>query len=444
MTDIAISTFGSEGAVTPFVEIGRILAEGGHNVLLISNSRHGRIFKNAPFRFCEIDTESEYKNFVEDWRLLNNPRGVPEAYRKYYIPKVKQEYRAIVAHCRRGQSLVISSETPGIAARLVYETERIPLILTLIQPNHFTTMSIVDRLISDVLSQELQALRADLALPPLVDIRTWWNAPHPRLALWPTLFHDMGETLFPHLYAGFVSSDNATDLLEDEVARFCQNGEAPVLITGGTAFFEGRDFWSSAVEGVVRSKRRFIAVCEHPELLPATLPIDSLVIHRVASFRSVLRRCSVLLHHGGMGTLSLAILEGKPQLIMADGGDRPQNAAETAALGVGIYLPKVHWSPKEISISLKQLDTDRDLSLRCSQVAGRLKPDLTTEVITNFVNHYTYAVQRNQVHACAFTFNSAADGPGDSRNLLEANKTFEDLSSEQIAYMLHLARQVGN
>ena len=79
-------------------------------------------------------------------------------------------------------------------------------------------------------------------------------------------------------------------------------------------------------------------------MLPARLP-STADWHPRLPFPSVLPQVAAILHHGGIGTAVRALHTGTPQVIMAYGADRPDNAARLAAHEVARWVAEPDWTP---------------------------------------------------------------------------------------------------
>ncbi|MGP4105280.1 glycosyltransferase, partial [Nonomuraea sp. KM90] len=69
-------------------------------------------------------------------------------------------------------------------------------------------------------------------------------------------------------------------------------------------------------------------------------------------FRTVMPQVAAVLHHGGIGTLTRALVAGTPQVILAHGADRPDNAARLATAGLARWLPEHRWTAEEVAEAL--------------------------------------------------------------------------------------------
>jgi hypothetical protein len=104
-----------------------------------------------------------------------------------------------------------------------------------------------------------------------------------------------------------------------------------------------------------------------------------------------------VIHHGGLGTLSNALAAGIPQLVLAVGGDRPDNGLRLQKLGVGEFLPRSQWQPDIIADTLSRLVASPSTREHCQDVSRRvLESDpvnAACSVIESLIPHGTLPSQ---------------------------------------------------
>jgi UDP:flavonoid glycosyltransferase YjiC (YdhE family) len=92
-------------------------------------------------------------------------------------------------------------------------------------------------------------------------------------------------------------------------------------------------------------------------------------------FRWLLKRSALLVHHGGVGSMSQAFAAGVPQVIMPMGFDQFDNAARVERLGVGRSLPPRRFRGPLLAETIRSLLTDPTVAARCHAAAARLADD---------------------------------------------------------------------
>ncbi len=396
-----LTTFGTEGAITPFATLAKALLRRGHQVSLLTNHRHCQRFAGLGCERVALDTETEFRSFVHDGYQMTTPDQVPGLFRRYYLPKLKSEVSLIAERLDPSiPCVIVASETPGVAARVAAERLRVPLVSVLIQPNHISTQDLLKSLVGSVLRDEINQHRDELGLAPRVDLCNWWSEVDRYLALWPDWFAPESLGWPRTTYAGLMGYEAGGE----SPGWFAGKRNAPsVLITGGTAHLASRSFFSSLCEALAGTSSQKVLLCSQPEMVPPSIAADIRVVPWVDSFGAALRGVDILIHHGGLGTTSQALAAGTPQLVLADGGDRPENGRLIEALGVGLFLPRMHWTPQKIRGAVEVIATDPEIRRRCAELAARCDAERAAE-------------------AGALCIEAAAALPGraDSRSLLPA------------------------
>jgi UDP:flavonoid glycosyltransferase YjiC (YdhE family) len=102
-------------------------------------------------------------------------------------------------------------------------------------------------------------------------------------------------------------------------------------------------FYDITLAACAAAGRPTLVAAPHRDLLPERLPPDVHWFRRLP-FRAVMARAGAVVHHGGIGTAWRAICTATPQVILADSGDRPDNAERLAGCGLAMWLPRPEWS----------------------------------------------------------------------------------------------------
>jgi UDP:flavonoid glycosyltransferase YjiC (YdhE family) len=102
------------------------------------------------------------------------------------------------------------------------------------------------------------------------------------------------------------------------------------------------DFYSAAIGAVARVGRPALVVTPYRDLLPDPLPAHARWVPSLP-FAAVLPAVDAIVHHGGIGTAMRALRSGTPQVILAHGLDRPDNAARLAHLGLAEWSTPDGW-----------------------------------------------------------------------------------------------------
>jgi UDP:flavonoid glycosyltransferase YjiC (YdhE family) len=159
-----------------------------------------------------------------------------------------------------------------------------------------------------------------------------------------------------------------------------------VLLTGGTGRMIREDFYPAAIAGLVAAGRPGIVVTPHEDLLPRVLPGN--VVHRRAlPFAEVMPAVGAVVHHGGAGTIARAVRSAVPQLLLADGGDRPDNGQRLEKLDLARSLTADDWSATTIGTEINRMMTAERRAKAVAFAAstrqqGRTGPSLVDRLLT--------------------------------------------------------------
>ena len=179
----------------------------------------------------------------------------------------------------------------------------------------------------------LQRLRADLGLVerPIQDLIDEYLG----LTPFPPSLTALGSPVAPTNHYVRVLPADGTDTLPDWVDRV---GSRPlVYVSLGTIWsvWRGRETFATVLEGL-RGIDAEVVLTVGQDLDPAVLGPQPASIHveRFLPLGALLDRCSLVLFHGGSGTLGHVVAHGLPMVILALGADQPENAARCSELGV--------------------------------------------------------------------------------------------------------------
>jgi UDP:flavonoid glycosyltransferase YjiC (YdhE family) len=197
------------------------------------------------------------------------------------------------------------------------------------------------------------------------------HSPDVNLAMFPEWFAAPQPDWPPHTYTiGFPLEDLKGRIpIPPELDAWLREGAKPVLLSPGSGNVQAREFFESGIAACERLGVRALLGTRFPEQLPHPLP--SHVRHfDYLPFSELLPRVSVLVHHGGIGTLSQALAAGVPQLIMPMGHDQPDNARRVSQLGAGDALQPARFNPERVAARLQYLVDSQEVAAACARAAA--------------------------------------------------------------------------
>ena len=322
MARIILTTVGSAGSVIPFVRIGKVLRKRGHDVSLISNCHYESMAINAGLDFRPVDDPPEYEEHLRETGLLNEPRGFLRFYKKYFLPGVLKECRLIEQLYRPKETIIVTRSQPAIAALLSAEKFSLPIVSTFLAPFDVKVIPVFEQLLDEMFGETINHNRLELGLSPNKHWRYWLKSGHSSLGLWPEWFAPR-EAAWPKLMAlsGFVLPEPKQSKsvgLPLPIQEMIVKGQRPILVTGGTGLFFGKEMFSVCINACRKLGCPVLLVSRYKEQVPQNLPPD-VYWYEHLPFEEVVSHLSIIIHHGGIGTMSQALAGGIPQIIMGIG-----------------------------------------------------------------------------------------------------------------------------
>jgi hypothetical protein len=115
------------------------------------------------------------------------------------------------------------------------------------------------------------------------------------------------------------------------------------------------------------------------DALPANAAVERYVPHEV-----LLPRCSVVVHHGGAGTMYASLAHGLPQIIVPTGADQFTNAAMISKAGLGLTMGTDALAPEAVRGAVGSVLGNEMMRARAEAVAREIRtmPDAATVAAT--------------------------------------------------------------
>lgn len=371
MAHVVMTTHWTGGDIYPFIRIGQRLQQRGHRVTLITHCAYQAVAEKAGISFAAIDEPEEWTTFIEQdmprrAHLLDTLSTVTSAAHQaeqdddpeLAYAKMRREYEIVKQHCQAAQTVLVARHTSSVAALLVAEELGIPLVSVFMAPALLSDVLMTELMVGERLVVDVNRLRARLGFAPIRSWKAWINAARYNIGLWPDWFAapEPGWPVTAELVGFPLAAQEDPDLsnLPHEIQEMVRHGERPVLISGGTGKIVRSEFYSVCIEACRLLGCPTIVAAQYKELLPDPLPKHVKWFHYL-SFEHVMPFMGALIHHGGIGTISQAMLAGIPQLVLAHGLDRPDNAFRLQRLGAAEALPLLKWKPELIAEALQRM-----------------------------------------------------------------------------------------
>ncbi|OBV39463.1 glycosyltransferase [Janthinobacterium psychrotolerans] len=401
MAHMLILAAGSAGDVYPFIVIGQALRARGHAVTLVATANFQERAERAGLRFVSGLSQQELDASVQDPELWHPVKGFATIWKHMarHLPAAYAQQLALVQAST--ERTIIVASTLGLTGRLLQEAHGLPLTTVHLAPSCFLTagdtsvrrglnwprslprpvvrliLNLVERLMLDpVVRPAINGLRASLGLAPVRRVMSrWLHSPQQVVCAFPAWFAAPQADWPPHtVCTGFPRMPASAGQLDPALQRFIDAGDAPIVVTPGSAMAHGAGFIGRALEAAAALNLRVVVVTPYREQLPATLPAT---VHHAAyaPFDLLAPQTAAFVHHGGIGTSATVLAAGKPQLVVPFAFDQPDNAARLRRLGVSLtVLPKAPL--RAWSAALGRLLGDPAIAAACATVAAAMAAEV--------------------------------------------------------------------
>lgn len=354
---VILVSFGSYGDINPFIWMAKILNENGHQAVIISN----RVFQNPiekeGITFYGIGNNSAYNEVFESIDLTsadNKPRDMFKNL-KMFIKTICfdpiDETINIIQRIKDDNTLIMNSMLAFGATLAAYRfsipQKTIALSPTVISSfdvkmgfiKKYINSSAFKMLYGNFLNKKVKELEIDL---PSANIPNWLFS-NGVLTLFPKWFMDFNISNNSNIdFVGFPEITDEKKLPED-LLTFLKNNPQPVVFTPGTPFRHNTKYFEVAASSLSQIGRAGIFLTQNKNSVPQNIP-ENIYVSDYLPLSSFLDKCSLIVHHGGIGTTSQAIRSAVPQIIFYHKGLDQQNngkIAETLGSAYSYYYRKL-------------------------------------------------------------------------------------------------------
>jgi len=400
---ILISTFGSLGDLHPYLAIAKELKSRGHRPLIATLDRYRGAVGGEGIDFAVMrPLESQFGSTQEVVRRILHPRRGPKyLIRRVVMPFVRESYDDLY-RLSEGADLLVSHPIT-VTMPLVAEKRGLPWVSTVLSPmsffsahdpsviaaapwlHHVKRISIglyrgileLAKAVSASWEGPIHQLRAEIGLPPAKKLAMFEGQFSPRLNL--ALFSPLFAGPQPDwpantVICGFARYDGRPDpALSADLKIYLETGEPPIVFTlGSSVSMEPGDFFAKAREAATRLGRRAVLVTGS---LPSGDPDAAglVKLFQYLPYSEVFPNASVIVHTGGIGTMSQALAAGRPMLVTPAAFDQPDNAYRAVRLGMARVVPFQRVTSKKLVKQLDKLLTNRQYQERAARVGERLR-----------------------------------------------------------------------
>jgi UDP:flavonoid glycosyltransferase YjiC (YdhE family) len=398
--DVLLPTIGSAGDVHPTIALGLALRARGHRATVITNPYFQEVIEAQGLRFLPVGTVEEAQAAIADPDLWHPRKGFEVVARRAIVPAVEPVYRHIERHAN--DRTVVAASSIAFGARMAQERLGVPLATVHLQPGIIRSLAdhgmmgnirisaaqpmwfkraffrLSDWLVIDrMLKAPLNEFRARLGLAPIARVmHRWMHSPQLVIGFFPGWFAPPQPDWPPHLHlVGFPLWDTGQRrTLSDEAEAFLDAGEPPMVVTPGSAGATMHRYFEESVAAAAALGIRTMLVTNFDGHVPRQLP-PHVRVFGYLPFSALLPRASLLVYHGGIGTLAQTIKAGIPHLVVPHGHDQFDNGFRIERLRLGRSIPATAFRSTRIAAAIRNLLGDEALRQRCREYASRVDSD---------------------------------------------------------------------
>jgi UDP:flavonoid glycosyltransferase YjiC (YdhE family) len=353
---VLLTTQPGHGHFRPLLPIGNALLDAGHEVRVGASAQFGPVVEREGLSPAAVGRDWFHGADEAVPSELRDPPTEVDSLATYFAWKfvrmtAGELARDVIDLADRWRPDLIVRETTEYGGQLAAAALGVPVAA--VQVATPTLMS--PEVLAEV-AVALDELRAGLGLPP--DPAMTALADELILCFAPPALHDPSVSL-PSGLCSFHPGRPPTNEPRPEALVGLAVDRPLVYATLGTTFTdpEVRRVFFPAIQAGLGDAAVDVLMTVGPTVDPADLGEQRAGVH-VASYvpqRAVLDHCSVVISHGGYGTLLDAIDAAVPPIIIPFGADQFLNAATVQRLGIGLVIEQAALSAATVREAVDRL-----------------------------------------------------------------------------------------
>jgi len=287
---VFILTLGTRGDVELFITLGRELHRRGHRVMIGTSPFYAGRIRSAGLEHLNVGlgTRERMTGVLRSLSAIDDPKArTLEFVHKWVIPQLKEGMRSIHLYAASADYFIsnLKLDIPSVTRKV---------------PTAFVTYDLpadIQDLVRSVPPDGSQRILDLVAMnKKLVDPEQRWG---------------------PHLqFTGFwLPPCPCSYVPPQDMTRFLATGAPPIVITlGSMSAVQANGVMARLIDAVHMVGRR--AIILHGAMGPDPISNDVFYAREEMPFPWLFSRCSLVIHHGGIGTVAASLACGAPSIIL--------------------------------------------------------------------------------------------------------------------------------
>jgi rhamnosyltransferase subunit B len=398
---IVLATFGSPGDLYPFLAIGAELRARGHQPIVATSELYRGQIAAASLGFAPVRPDRSPSQQDPDFldRVIRDRVTPAKVFRSMFLPSLRDSLEDLLGATEGADAVVAHTLASG--ARLAAEARGLPWVSAVMQPMGYlsayepplvgpgaiswilrrlgpaSTRPVLKlaRRLTDAWAAEWHHLRAELGLAAVGDHPLWegQHSPIRSLGLFSRVLGKPQPDWPPQArVTGFPYYRPPHQSLDPRLRQFLENGEPPLVFTlGTTAINDPGKFFEESAVAVRRLGQRAVFIVGGNNQEQCEDVSRDMIHVSYAPHDHLFPLARAIVHQGGIGTLSEALLAGQPMLIMPYGHDQADNAWRASRLGVARVVSRGRYRADVVGHELSRL-LDDQMSWAAARGVSRL------------------------------------------------------------------------
>jgi vancomycin aglycone glucosyltransferase len=388
---ISMVIYGTRGDVQPMLALAIELKKAGHEIILCAPPENEELVKSYNCPFVVVGTSLKDK-LAGSSNKTTSPKTRPSAkFMKQEITNQIEQLPGVI----KGSDIVLGVGyvfgVPVVAdyLNIMYRFMAFyPAILggSKNDPLHGRILwQFGKQATNAVLKSFINKKRKEFGLRPISDIWASWMGDRVIIASFPALGEVREGLDFKSVQTGYMFLPPKTGLT-NEAAKFLESGTSPVFIGFGSNPIQNTEQISHMLTETIRSLNQRFIISKGWAGLKDIEGTENCLFVDEEPYELLFPEVSVVVHHGGTGTMAAAAKAGVPQVAFPFMADQFQNRSQIVKLGLG---PKTcdfkKISSKVLSEAITECISNENYSIRAKEIADMIKDingtELTVKVI---------------------------------------------------------------